>query len=528
MNLYYRTENLRALGERNWVPLRPLTVLVGRNGAGKSTFLRSFPLLKQSIETKGSAPVLWWGDYVDFGNYKSAVKNRDLERDISFEFRLEDLHFQSFTDGRRRFISRANVKDVHVSAANLKVVLRSDKGRTSYREISLSLDDSDIQLRIEFPKKRDGLARILINEVDFSDLCPNVEVSLPLVGVFEDPLFTRIVTRDGRKYHILTPFQVEIRRRFSAILAGVASKRLNLETVIQSAGRLLGKSVSTNTKFCDISTSNQLMSIKRVYEKIDNGELPDTRRNLTLLLGAHHLLEVLHEMSGHLSDYFLGMNYIGPARVRSERFYRQQELQVSSIAADGHNLPNFLASLTKGELGKFSDWVRSGFEYGISIEQTEAHISIILDREGRSANVIDSGYGVSQILPVLAQVWWMKSNGFGSRLRRGPSPETQTLAIEQPELHLHPAHQARLADVFASAISGGDDGVKISLLVETHSESLLQRLGELIENKRIAHDDIAILVFEDIDGEATIRQSKFDEFGILTNWPYGFFGYNMK
>ncbi len=59
-----RIENLRSLGDTGLVQLRPITLLVGQNSSGKSTFLRSFPLLRQSVDANVSGPILWWGDLV--------------------------------------------------------------------------------------------------------------------------------------------------------------------------------------------------------------------------------------------------------------------------------------------------------------------------------------------------------------------------------------------------------------------------------------------------------------------------------
>lgn len=56
MRLSYSVKNLRRLTSTPPIEIRPITILLGRNSVGKSTFLRSFPLLRQSVETKSSAP----------------------------------------------------------------------------------------------------------------------------------------------------------------------------------------------------------------------------------------------------------------------------------------------------------------------------------------------------------------------------------------------------------------------------------------------------------------------------------------
>ena len=68
------------------------TCVAGSNGCGKSTLLRTFPLLKQSITKSLSSPILWYGDYVDFGSFKKAL-TRDADTDnIILTFVFDELH----------------------------------------------------------------------------------------------------------------------------------------------------------------------------------------------------------------------------------------------------------------------------------------------------------------------------------------------------------------------------------------------------------------------------------------------------
>ncbi|WP_206514277.1 AAA family ATPase, partial [Xanthomonas perforans] len=101
----------------------------------------------------------------------------------------------------------------------------------------------------------------------------------------------------------------------------------------------------------------------------------------------------------------------------------------------------------------------------------------------------------------------------------------KTLLIEQPELHLHPAHQALLADVFVDALK--EETTPVSFVVETHSESLINRLGELISKGLVPVEKVHIAIFgEDQDGEVQqVKISTFGPDGVLQNWPYGFFNY---
>ena len=74
-------KNFRSLKDTGIQTLSPITLLVGENSSGKSTFLRAFPLIKQSISQRTSGPILWAGDvddYVDFVASKKPLLTTDL------------------------------------------------------------------------------------------------------------------------------------------------------------------------------------------------------------------------------------------------------------------------------------------------------------------------------------------------------------------------------------------------------------------------------------------------------------------
>ena len=100
------------------------------------------------------------------------------------------------------------------------------------------------------------------------------------------------------------------------------------------------------------------------------------------------------------------------------------------------------------------------------------------------------------------------------------------IAIEQPELHLHPAIQAKLAKAFIACIKlARDNGYELQLLLETHSQTIVDYLGRAIAKGQLSRDDVSVILFEkNADGNATVvKNSNYDENGYLENWPYGFF-----
>lgn len=70
-----RLINFRNIIDSGEIRLKPLTILVGTNGSGKSSFLRLFPLLQQSFLSAKKGPLLWYRDKgVDFGDFLTTVR----------------------------------------------------------------------------------------------------------------------------------------------------------------------------------------------------------------------------------------------------------------------------------------------------------------------------------------------------------------------------------------------------------------------------------------------------------------------
>jgi predicted ATPase len=130
------------------------------------------------------------------------------------------------------------------------------------------------------------------------------------------------------------------------------------------------------------------------------------------------------------------------------------------------------------------------------------------------------GFGYSEVLPLAAVLW---ANCI--RPVKADSKQALLVAIEQPELHLHPAHQAKLARMLVEAVSASRAAVATAqLIVETHSESLINGLGKLVYEGLIKAEDIQIVLFDQDDetGDTSVRLAGYRENGALHDWPYGF------
>ncbi len=82
-------KNLRGFREIGSMQLKPINILVGKNSSGKSSIARLFPLFRQSFETKTKGPVLWFGQYVDFGSFDNAITKNSNNDSIQFTFHIK-------------------------------------------------------------------------------------------------------------------------------------------------------------------------------------------------------------------------------------------------------------------------------------------------------------------------------------------------------------------------------------------------------------------------------------------------------
>jgi AAA15 family ATPase/GTPase len=142
-----RVKRLRCLADTGYIQLKPITVLLGQNSSGKSTFLRILPLLKQSVESRTTGPILWSGRLVDFGNFDDAHQN-DSEDNIAFSFNFE-VESRSFPyRDYPYYILSEEARIVNKIDISLTLEISKDKEKetTTTSRIFLQLDDSKIQL----------------------------------------------------------------------------------------------------------------------------------------------------------------------------------------------------------------------------------------------------------------------------------------------------------------------------------------------------------------------------------------------
>lgn len=150
---------------------------------------------------------------------------------------------------------------------------------------------------------------------------------------------------------------------------------------------------------------------------------------------------------------------------------------------------------------------------------------VVLKKGDEQIELVDVGYGVSQVLPIILQIAiQIETNESYSHDAKKYIHLPSSLIIEEPETNLHPALQSKLADLFVECYKK----YNIQLIIETHSEYLIRKLQYLTGKGEIEPEMTQLYYFNHPDkipkGEKQIKKINIQKDGSLTNdFGTGFF-----
>jgi len=138
----------------------------------------------------------------------------------------------------------------------------------------------------------------------------------------------------------------------------------------------------------------------------------------------------------------------------------------------------------------------------------DAEMQVLINRAEDSpydmVSITDVGFGVSQVLPVLVAL--------------RAANEGQLVYLEEPEIHLHPRAQIKLADILAAAARRG-----VRVVAETHSSLLLRAIQTLVANGSLPADLVRLHWFSrSAEGATHVKSASPDENGAFGDWPEDF------
>ncbi len=515
----FGVRNFRSLKEVEPIEIKPITVLLGKNSAGKSSFLRCFPLLKQTVEAKTSEPILWYGDYVDFGEYNECIYRESNDEPIVFSFEFE--YPMSILQELYPWVGWPISFD-------LDTIMASSTEEKNFLPLSLTL----------FVRKH-YVERVILSfkdqkiVIDFAE-----DGSVPSVKVNGDiynsktlswinsnniiPIFLIHYQRNSSRFRITSNWNIDNVVDELKLHCKKNTSEEKLYEAINSLPYLCSKSELLNHISGKHSKFPEM--IQKYYSSINDCNNPEFLKINNAFLSSQ--IPSLFELVGKLLNGE-GKNivYAKPLRADVQRYYRVQGLGIDEIDPSGKNIPMFLSNMKEEDRREFSEWTRKNLGVEFEVKSSEGHISVMVKENNKSMyNIADVGVGYSQILPIAVDLWCVSRKGNNPR-RYVPATERfeHTVVIEQPELHLHPAFQGKIVDLIANIASNVNSN-HTRIVFETHSETMLSRLGYLVAKKKIDKNQINVLLFDkNSEGVTTIKTTSFNDNGMLEEWPIDFF-----
>ena len=237
-------------------------------------------------------------------------------------------------------------------------------------------------------------------------------------------------------------------------------------------------------------------------------------------------LEQWHEvppLGGHLT-------YVNAERIGPRKFYHHSEVSARqrNLGTRGEYTLNYLSArqeeillstdprcsdLTNRRLGEVIDHWLQEVTPGAHLQlQTVPDADAILagfsfDRPGdvrtRRYRATNVGFGLAYTLPVLAALL---------------APSGTLCLIENPEAHVHPKGQTKLAELAARASLAG-----VQVVVETHSDHFMDGIRIAVRDGLIRPEDAAFHYFSTEGGRTAVSSPQVDADGRLSSWPEGFF-----
>ena len=217
--------------------------------------------------------------------------------------------------------------------------------------------------------------------------------------------------------------------------------------------------------------------------------------------------------------YNLSFLSTAPIRSRPERTYDPMR---EFNDPEGSDIPMLLMRLEATQKKKWEKLKQQLVEFGVSSGLFQdikiknfgsSHgnpFQLQFKIRGPTSNIIDVGYGVSQILPILVQVLYPNT----IQDNRTLILPTYNL-LQQPEVHMHPRAQAEFASLLAKLANQGNQ----SFIVETHSDNMIDRARIDIMKGNISPDDVSLIYFRPIKNIVKVQNIGFDEMGNLIGVP---------
>ncbi len=555
-------KNFKGIDEQGVrIDFAPITMLFGPNNAGKSTVIQALHLAREVLynNNQDADHVEGGGDSINLGGFKEFVHKHDLDRNvvigIGIDLEGEDLpmfrnneealwkelqtYYQETIKPENTYLEELwlSVQRVLNRIENLELQFTISWGKAQGKPFisEYAVDCGDVAVAA-IQCEENGLPTF--SGLDYSGLMSSEEKE-QFKGAIQTWLNDRTVWDDG---------QLDFMDQLGDIINnGTTWESIYPGSTDRKSVRPYGtKIINPQNRGCALPPWDSSLDLSEVC----NSEILCTKFLSSLLIGPGLLLR----------DFFQRrLQYIGPLRQIPPRNFLAVKTPVPDRWANGLAAWDMLATASNAQLDAVNAWLHGPqslntgytlrFQNLLPVREDTARLNTILmalweDADDGAASLLreilnqplekrlalcneqsgvmvspsDVGTGFSQIIPVVVAAALAKPD--------------MTIAIEQPELHIHPAWQTALGDLFLNAITKERAPM---FLLETHSEHLMLRLLRRVretnddelpsDHPQIKPEMISVLYVQAKEGGGTeiTRLPITSDGDFSRKWPNGFF-----
>ena len=456
-------KNFRCFKDTGRVPIKPITLLVGENSSGKTSFMAGlnhvYGLLQDESTDLNTEPfgLGAFGDVV----YRESGKNR---RKGTIEYK-----FYSENDDIVRWTFRNSNGDMKLDGSSIET-----KGKDF-------IDIKKENFEVRFALERSQIA--LLQDLGFN------------VRKVQNENVHKIQLPDS--YKSISMRSLRMRRAGYNICGSYFAISHYFESYFYN----LDDDDKKNKKFFRKQPNSVGAVRNRIAQSQDSTEalwLKFTRRPR----------EIVRNITQNLGNVVS----LAPLRNKPERAYFYGRGDLSVADPSGENVPAKIMKLASEEKDAWSVFNETLTSFGRNaglFENLEVksltsstypfEVNVVIDGK-RASNICDVGYGVSQILPLLFEIIYSRRN--------------TTFLIQQPEVHLHPRAQAEFGSLIVQLSKLGK-----KFIVETHSDFILDRLTYEISKNKFSNENVGILFFDRLEDQSCIHPINLGKDGTPVEVP---------
>lgn len=469
-----KLSNFRLFDDEVTVRFRPITVLIGRNNAGKSSVIKFLLMLQQSRNDSAAEFLNPEGERVKLGSFKSLKNSISEKNSLHFEMDVQTSRPPKLLESIEGIQRKGERADVNGAERESKPAQRSE----AYQETQANFM---VMATVPYNRARSG----------------NIEIKIKNSGEFHTEWKEKIRRNSLSFINEITRIDKILRTK----------KRLPSEKIIPK------KYLSEMTKDIsakDISKMNKYLSeMERDISKMAK-DISEMSKELNIYI---YLSALIREIEN--------IKHIYPTRVSFSRVIELAPPPSDYVGQNGEyailhlqrlmEKPNEQSDILSEYLGSIVDVENLAFK-NRALGPLKHITALATNRKTKAHSYLSEfGFGVSQVIPVLVQGVLM-------------NPYTQ-LMIEQPEAQLHPTAQLELGSYFADIWKKR----QVGSIIETHSGNILLRLRRLIAKGDLKPEDVSVAFFDIEEGEPIVKNLDIDSDGSMQEGlPMEFFGADIR